>query len=80
MTAVWLCDSEQELEQEMEELDTNPDFTYLGRYDSINEIYEELGYQGFTDEQIEQMTKNRYGNCLEILEYASNYTAYIGAR
>lgn len=80
MTGVYHCDSIEEKEQQENELESNPDFTLVGHFDMIQDIYFELNEQGFTDEQIEQFSMNRYGNCLEIIEYASSYTAYFGAR
>jgi hypothetical protein len=79
-TGINHCDTEEEFYGLCDELEGNPDFTSLGAYTSIQSIYEELNYQGFTDEQIEQFTHNRYGTCLEIVEYASDYEAFIGTR
>lgn len=80
MTAVFYCDSLEEKEEMENELESNPDFTLVGHFDSIQDIYDEMEYQGFDEKQIEQLSKNRYGNCLEIIEYVSSYTAYLGAR
>ena len=80
MTAVIHCSTEEEYGSYVEELESNPDFMDLGRFDMIQDIYEELNGQGFSDGQIEQLSKNRYGNCLDILEYADGYHAFIGAR
>ena len=79
-TGIYYCDTEEEFDNVIYELNTNPDFTLLGYYDSINDIYAEMEYQGFTEDQTRQLTVNRYGNCLEIIQYIDNYTAYIGAR
>lgn len=80
MTGVNYCDTEQEFFEACDELEANPDFTYVGTFDSIQDVYEELNYQGLSDEEIEKLSVARYGNCLEIVEYASTYEAYIGAR
>lgn len=79
MTTINKFDTREEMEQLFDELEENPDFTYLGHYDMIQDIYEELNYQGFTDEQIDNLCKARYGNVIEILEYASYYDVFIGA-
>ena len=80
MTQRWVYDTKEERFNHMEELEANPDFIYLGHYNSIEAIYEELNYQGFTDEQIDQFTSNHYGTCLEIIEYNNHYDAFIGQR
>ena len=79
-TVTWFYDDEQEMEEHYTELHNNPDFTYLGGFDLIQDIYSELEYQGLTDKEITQLTNNRYGNVLEILECPnSQYHAFIGA-
>jgi hypothetical protein len=77
-TGTWHCDTEEEYLDLFTDLDNNPDFTFLGTFNLIQDIFEELNYQGFKDEQIEQFTHNRYGTCLEILEYDNQYTAFFG--
>lgn len=77
---IWNCDTEEELNEMLQELDSNPDFSHVGDYDMLQDMYDELNYQGFTDEQIESLSRQLYGNCLDILEYASQYYVYIGAR
>ena len=79
-TGIYFCDTEEEYENVIYELNTNPDFSFLGYYDSINDIYDEMEYNGFTEDQTRQLSVNRYGNCLEIIQYIDDYTAYIGAR
>lgn len=69
------------MEEHYNELQNNPDFTYLGGFDLIQDIYSELEYQGLTDKQITQLTNNRYGDVLETLECPNNqYYAFLGAR
>lgn len=80
MTHVIYCDTEAQETEEIRELENNPDFTLVGHYGLVQDIWSELEYQGFTEAQIDQFNKNRYGTCLEIVEYASMYTAYIGTR
>ena len=79
-TAVYYCDTESEFNEQITEYESNPDFTLLGYYNMINDIYDETEYQGFTEDQTRQLTHNRYGNCLEIIEYASDYVAFFGNR
>lgn len=80
MIGVNYCDTELEFLETCDEWEQNPDFSYVGSYDSIQDIYHELNYQGLSDEEIEKLSVARYGNCLEIVEYGSTYEAYIGAR
>ena len=82
MTTIYNVDSEQELQEVYNDLENNPDFELLGYYEMIQDIYEELNYQGFNDEQIEQFTKNQYGTCLEIIYYPPHdeYIAFLGTR
>lgn len=76
-TGVWHMDTEEEYENLIEELENNPDATDLGRYDMVQDIYEELEGQGFTEEQVATLSHNRYGTCLEIIEYTNEYRAFI---
>lgn len=78
--AVWFCDTEEERDERRDIFDDNPDFTYLGHFDMTQDIYFELNECGFSDDEIEAMTHAQYGRCLEIIEYASHYDAYIGQR
>lgn len=61
------------------ELYNNPDFTCLGWFDSLNELQDELRYQGLSLELIKELNLNRYGNVLEVLKYNGQYLAFIGA-
>lgn len=80
-TAIYFFDTTEEFEETYTELENNPDFSYIGGFDMIEDIYEELEYQGLLEAEITQLTHNRYGNCLEILECPNNqYHAFIGAR
>lgn len=77
---VWYMDTYEELIEATEELSSNPDFTYLGWFNMLNDIEEELEYQGLTLKEIGELNRARYGNVLEMLEYNSEYFAFIGAR
>jgi len=80
-TSIWFFDNENEMEERYNELENNPDFSFLGGFDSIQDIYEELEYQGFSDKEVTQLTHNQYGNVLDILECPNNqYYAFVGAR
>lgn len=78
--AVWYCNTEKEYDEELEEREKNLDLHLVGYYDAINDIYDELEYQGFIESEITQLTHNRYGNILDIIEYNSGYAAFIGVR
>lgn len=80
MIATWYCDTEEELEIEIEELNNNPDFTFIGNFNMIQDIELEFEEYGIYELEFEQMTQNRYGTCIEILEYASDYTVFVGDR
>ena len=77
---VWYCDTYNDLKDVIFELDSNPDFNFLGEYDLIKEIVDEFEYQGISSDEFIKMTNNRYGNCIEILEYSNRYTVYYGVR
>lgn len=77
---VWYCDTEEDFNNAIVELDNNPDFSFLGEYDLINDIEDEFEYQGISNDDFMKMTNNRYGNCIEIVEYENRYTVYYGAR
>ena len=64
-----------------EELTHNPDFSYLGTYDSYESMMDELMYQGFTYDEIVFLTNARYGNVIEIIEQTAidKYDVFIGA-
>ena len=79
MTTLNYCDTREEMEQLFDELEQNPDFAYIGHFDMIQDIYFELNEHGFTDEQIDELFKARYGNNIEIIEYNSYYDVFIGA-
>ena len=80
MTTVIYIDTIEEFEETIQELESNPDFTCLGDYNLIQDIYEKLEEQGFSELEIKQMAANKYGRCLDIIEFESHYTAYIGNR
>lgn len=80
VVGIWHLDSEDEFEMEYDELNTNPDFTYLGQFDMTQCIDEELQYQGMSLDEITKMSLNCYGNVLEVLHYDNQYYAFIGAR
>lgn len=77
---VWFMDTYDEFLEASNELHSNPDFTCLDWFDSLNDIEDELEYQGLTLKQIGELNRARYGNVIEVLEYNSQYEAFIGAR
>ena len=57
----------------------NPDISHYGTYNSLEDLVDELEYQGLSYSEIVQLTKNRYGDVIEIVEYASAFHLFIGA-
>ena len=80
MTGVFYCDTEGEKFEMLDELEGNPDFTYLGYFDMVQDVYHELNEYGFSDEEVEKMSLSRYGRVVEIIEYLDHYDAFIGVR
>ena len=78
--ATWFCDTEEEFNEHIQELESNPDFTYLGDYDMIQDVEDEFLYQGFSVDEFIQLTNNRYGSVVEILEFEDKYWVFVGAR
>ena len=79
-TGTWYCDTEEEFNEAWTENHNNPDFTYLGDYDLLQDLDAELEGYGFSPEEIAQLSLNRYGHVLEVLEFEYKYYAFIGAR
>ena len=75
-------DDVSEFEQDLKELESNPDFTLIGHYDMTQDADEELEYQGFTLDQITKMSLNRYGNVIETLAApdSGTYWVFVGSR
>lgn len=78
--AIFYLNSQNGLDGWIEEIKDNPDFTELGTFKSVRDLYDELNYHGFTDVEITQMTNARYGRCLDIANYELEYVAFIGQR
>lgn len=60
------------------ELYDNPDFTSIDWFDTLEDLQDELMYQGLSREEIKQINLNRYGNVLEVLKYNEQYLVFIG--
>ena len=75
----WKPTGENDFKDMWTHLDDNPDMSYFGRYNSLKEVVGELEYQGLDFKEIVQLTKNRYGNVVEIIEYDSAFYVFIGA-
>ena len=75
----WTPTTEDDFKELEYDFIDNPDFVYHGTYSSLEELLGELEYQGFTFKEITQLTKNRYGNVIEIIEYDSTFYLFIGA-
>lgn len=78
--ATLFCDTEEEFNEEFLERESNSDFTYLGDYDMIQDVEDEFLYQGFSVDEFIQLTNNRYGSVVEILEFEDKYWVFVGAR
>ena len=75
----WKPTGENDFKDMWTNLDDSPDMSYFGRYNSLEEVSNELEYQGLDFKEIVQLTKNRYGNVVEIIEYDSIFYVFIGA-
>ena len=78
--ATWYCDTEEEFNEHINELESSPDFTFFGDYDMIQDVEDEFLYQGINVDEFIQLTNNRYGSVIEILEFEDKYSVYVGAR
>ena len=81
---VGIChyDDVNEFEQDLKELEENPDFTFVGQYDMTQDADEEFQYQGFNLDEITKMSMNRYGRVIETLQdpESGTYWVFYGAR
>ena len=78
--ATWFCDTEEEFNEHIQELENNPDFTFFGGYDMIQDVEDEFLYQGINADEFIQLTNNRYGSVIDILEFEDRYWVFVGAR
>lgn len=78
--ATWFCDTEEEFNEHIKELENNPDFTFFGDFDMIQDVEDEFLYQGISVDEFIQLTNNRYGSVVEILEFEDKYWVFVGAR
>lgn len=46
----------------------------------IQDVEDEFLYQGISVDEFIQLTNNRYGNVVDILEFEDKYSVYVGAR
>jgi hypothetical protein len=75
-------DDAHEFEQDLKDLEDNPDFTLLGHFDTTQEADEELQYQGLSLDEITKMSLNQYGNVIDCLQApdSQTYWVFVGAR
>ena len=75
-------DESHEFAKDLYELENNPDFTFIGRFELTQDADEELEYQGFTLDQITKMSLNQYGDVIDCLldPDTQTYWVYVGAR
>ena len=74
------CDTEAEFNEAWTENHNNPDFSYIGDFDMLQDLDDELQGYGFSPEEIAQLSLNRYGHVLDVLEFEDKYYAFMGAR
>jgi len=76
--------SEEDYREQRQEEEPIGDLTFM-EFNSINEMIEELAYQGFDKATIVTLSNNRYGNVIEINHFttadgSSQIGIAIGAR
>lgn len=77
---VYRFDNEEEFTEEFNELADNPDFKQLGTYNDIEDIDDDLEYQGFLPREIAGYHNARYGRVIEVLEFNGTYEVFCGVR
>ena len=75
----WKPTGENDFKDMWTHLDDNPDLSDCWLFNSLEELVDELEYQGLDFKEVVQLTKNRYGNVVEIIEYDSIFYVFIGA-
>lgn len=82
IVGIWNYDEVAEFENDLKELEENPDFSMFGHFDLTQDADEELQYQGFTLDEITKMSLNQYGNVIECLQApdSGTYWVFVGAR
>lgn len=77
----WVYDNELDFLENITELENNPDFEEYGTFNTLENFWEEMEYQGFDWETLVEVTNARYGRCFELVETANNdFILYVGAR
>ena len=74
----WKPTTEDEFNELEYDFIDNPDVLYYGTFNSLAEVVDDLEYQEYNFNEIVQLTKNRYGHVIEIIEYDSNFYVFIG--
>lgn len=78
---VWYPQDSGELEDLINDLENNPDFTFFTETSDLEEVIEECEYQGIELNSLVTMATNRYGNVIEIIynKECNNYHVFVGA-
>lgn len=77
---VYRFDNEEEFTEEFNALEENPDFQQLGTYKDIEDIDDDLEYQGFLSSEVAKYHNARYGRVIEVLEFNGTYEVFCGVR
>ena len=75
-------DDADEFEDDLRDLEDNPNFSLLGNFNMTQDADEELQDLGFTLDQITKMSLSQYGNVIETLQApdSQTYWVFVGAR
>ena len=76
----WTPTTKEVFQELFHEFDNNEDLSECWLFNSLEELVDELEYQGLDFKEIVQLTKNRYGNVIDIIEYDSAFYIFIGGR
>ena len=80
-SGVWYPQDSDDLENLINDLENNPDFSLFTVASDIEEVVEEFEYQGVELNKVVNMATNRYGNVIEIIydKECNNYHVFVGA-
>ena len=80
-SGVWYPQDSDEFKDLINDLENNPDFSFFTVASNLDEVVEEIEYQGISLDSLVNMATNRYGNVIEIIydKEHNNYHVYVGA-
>lgn len=79
MLQKWTPKTQNDFNDLFQDFIDNPDFSDCWFFNSLEELVDELEYHGFNFNELVQLTTNRYGDVVEIIEYDSAIYMFIGA-